>query len=126
MELLKTALEDLLNHPAMAVAEAVDKHFSHDFRQCVNGEWLDLPSFTERIVALRSQISHATIHVLDEFIEDSAYAQRHVIRLFLLDGSVTAKTVFVFAKRDSQGRFTQIEESSHAVNENAIPWRDGR
>lgn len=63
---------------------------------------------------LREQLSRASIAVLDEQARGQHYAERHVIELHRLDGGQLALEVFVFAQRDTQGRFLCIEEVSQS------------
>lgn len=113
--ILKAAVDDLLNNRQLSVEEAMDRHFSPDFRQCTNGLWEDRAAVRERIMQLREDLQHATFVVRDEFCCGNRYAQRHTIALAMRDGAAAALDVYVFAERDADGRFLWIEEAVHSV-----------
>jgi len=112
MTTIKDAVEDLLNNRQLTTDEAVDRHFGPTFRQRTNGSWDDRPAFLARIILLREVVEHATITVLDELFDSDRYAERHVVDLVKRDGERIAQEVYVFAERDSDGRFTRIEETT--------------
>lgn len=112
MTTIKDAVEDLLNNRQLTADAAVDRHFGPSFRQRTNGSWDDRPAFLARRVLLREVIQHATITVLDELIDADRYAERHVVDLVKRDGERILQEVYVFAKRDSDGRFARIEETT--------------
>ncbi|MEA9565280.1 nuclear transport factor 2 family protein [Xanthomonas sp. WHRI 8932A] len=110
---LKAAVEDLLNNRQLSVEEAMDRHFSPDFRQCTNGLREDRTAVSERIVQLREDLQHATFVVRDEFCCGNRYAQRHTIAFAMRNGPALALNVYVFAERDADGRFLWIDEAVH-------------
>lgn len=110
MSTIKAAIEDLLNHRELSVAEAVDRHFGPTFRQRANGTWDDRPAFLARILHLRELVAHATISVLDELADGERYTERHVIDLAMRGGEHIVQEVYIFARRDVDGRFNRIEE----------------
>ncbi|MFC3565870.1 nuclear transport factor 2 family protein [Xanthomonas dyei] len=112
---LKAAVEDLLNNRQLSVEGAMDRHFSPDFRQCSNGLREDRTAVSERIVQLREDLQHATFVVRDEFCCGNRYAQRHTIALAMRHGPALALDVYVFAERDADGRFLWIDEAVHPV-----------
>ena len=112
MTTLKDAIEDLLNNRQLTAAEAVDRHFGPDFRQRTNGTWDDRATFLAGIKHFRDVVAHATIDVLDELGEADRYAERHVIDLLERDGGRIRQEVYVFARRDPDGRFACIEETT--------------
>lgn len=112
MSTIKTAVEDLINNRQLTSNEAVDRHFSPAFRQRTNGDWDDRAAFFARITDLRNVVSHATITVLDELADGERYSERHVIDLVMRDGERIVQEVYLFAQRDADGRFNQIEEAT--------------
>lgn len=112
MTTIKDAVEDLLNNRQLTVEEAIDRHFGPAFRQRTNGSWDDRAAFRARIIQLRDVVEHTTITVLDELIDADSYAERHVVDLVKRDGERIVQEVYVFAKRDPDGRFTRIEEAT--------------
>jgi hypothetical protein len=120
MATVKEAVEDLLN-PQLPVQAVIDTHFAPAFHQRVNGSWIDRATFLEGIVRLRAVLDHAKVTVLDELGKGERYAERHLIELVLRDGAVAYQQVYVFAQRDSDGRFVRIEEASIAVSHGQDP-----
>lgn len=112
MATMSDAIDDLLGAGGLTAEEAVDRHFGPDFRQSVDGTWLDRAAFLARMVELRAGVEHAAVTVLDELTDGDRYAERHVIELHLRDGTRVAREVSVFARRDPDGRFRRIEETS--------------
>ncbi len=108
---LKQAIEDLFD-PQLSAEEAFNRHFSPSFRQRVNGSWGDRSTFLATIVLLREVVERTTVTVLDEFIDGDRYAERHVVDLRKRDGTRILQEVYVFAQRDSGGRFVRIEETT--------------
>lgn len=117
MSTIKAAVEDLLNNRQLTAVEAVDRHFGPTFRQRTNGSWDDRPAVLARIVQLRELVEHATITVLDELYLGDRHAERHIIDLVQRDGTRIVQEVYVFAERDTGGRFTRIEESTVVMTE---------
>lgn len=112
MTTIKDAVEDLFNHQTLSVEEAVDRHYAPSFRQRTNGTWDERPAFLARIAGLREVVDHVGITVLDEVTEAGRYAERHIADLVQRDGTRVRQEVYVFAERDSDGRFVRIEEST--------------
>lgn len=117
MTILKNVVEDLLNNRQLTADEAVDRHFAPSFRQRTNGSWDDRATFLTRIAGLREVVKHATIAVLDELVDDDRYAERHIVDLVKHDGERIVQEVYVFAKRNPDGRFTRIEETTLALKQ---------
>ncbi len=112
MTTIKDAFDDLLNNQQLPADEAVDLHFAPTFRQRTNGSWDDRAGFLAHIVDLRKVVEHASITILDELTDANRYAERHVVDLVQRDGKRILQEVYVFAERDSDGRFVRIEETT--------------
>lgn len=108
---LKRAIDDLFD-PQLSAEDAFNRHFGPSFRQRVNGSWGGRSTFLAGIVLLREVVEHATVTVLDEFVDGDRYAERHVVDLRKRDGTRILQEVYVFAQRDSDGRFIRIEETT--------------
>lgn len=117
MTTIRDAVDDLFNNPQLPAEEAVERHYGPTFRQRTNGRWDDRSAFLARIADLRKVVEHATITVLDELADDDRYAERHVVELVHRDGARVLQEVFVFAERDSEGRFVRIEETTRMLEE---------
>lgn len=109
MSRLQDAIGDLFDLQLTA-AEAVDRHFTADFRQRTHGQWDDRARFLARIGQLRTEVAKVAATVLDELVEGEHYAERHIIDLTLHSGERIVQEVYVFARRDAAGRFRCIEE----------------
>ncbi|SDG29631.1 MULTISPECIES: hypothetical protein [unclassified Duganella] len=115
MSTIKEAVVDLLN-PELPVQASIDAHFAPEFRQRVNGDWIDRVAFFDGIVRLRELLDKVTVTVLDELDIGEQYAERHLITLLMRDGQVINQEVYLFGRRDSYGRFVRIEEVTTAVS----------
>ncbi|GGY93239.1 nuclear transport factor 2 family protein [Shewanella fodinae] len=116
MSTIKNAVDDLLT-PQVPIQEAMDRHFAPDFRQRVNGNWIDRTAFLDGMVRLRQALKQAKITVIDEVATEELYAERHVVDLVMHDGARVLQEVYVFAQRGSDGRFVRIEEATVALGD---------
>ena len=116
MSTVEEAVADLVDH-RLPVEQAVDRHYAAGFRQRTDGRWDDRPALVALATRLREAVEHATVTVLDELASGDRYAERHVVELVLRDGTRTRREVSVFARRDADGRFTRIEETTRPLDE---------
>lgn len=93
----------------------MDRHLAPNFRQRVNGQWIDRADFRERLEEVRKMRRHVTFTVLDEIADGAGYAERHLIELVRHDGERIVQEVYVFAVRDLDGRFVCISEAAMSV-----------
>lgn len=110
MTTLKDAFEDLFENRDVPFDESADRHFSPDFRQRTNGQWLDRATFLAGVAHLRDNVERVTVTVLDEVIDGHQYAERHLVGLLDAHGQHVVQEVYLFADLDSDGRFARIEE----------------
>ncbi|MGV7209665.1 nuclear transport factor 2 family protein [Oxalobacteraceae bacterium A2-2] len=115
MSTIKQAVDDLLN-PGLSAQASLDAHFAPDFHQRVNGKWINRAAFFDAIMRLRASLAQATVTVLDELGAGEHYAERHRISLLMRDGQAIHQEVYLFARRDRDGRFVRIEEVTMAVS----------
>ncbi|MCQ4045147.1 nuclear transport factor 2 family protein [Streptantibioticus rubrisoli] len=110
---IKTALTDLLLNDGITLEEAVDRHFTPEYRQRTDGEWADRAEFVEHISHLRTLVADAWIDVHEELYADGGkYADRHTCHITKKDGSTVTMEVYVFADLAADGRFSRIEETT--------------
>ncbi len=109
---IKSALHDLLNEQATPLEEAVDRHFSPQYRQRTDGTWVDRPGFVRHIAHLRAIVESATVEVIDEFIDGRRYADRHLVTVIKRDGGRSVHEVSLFGELDDEGRFVRVEETT--------------
>lgn len=112
---ISSAVDDLFNDRRLRVEDAVDRHFAPTFRQTVNGVAVSRADFVALMVQARNAVEQVRVTVLNELVVGDEYAERHVIELVARDGTRTCQEVFVFARRDSDGRFARIDETSRSV-----------
>ncbi|HVX07674.1 hypothetical protein [Humibacter sp.] len=117
MASISAALHDLLATRDLAVEDALTRHFTDDYRQSTDGEWIDRATFAQQMEQLRGFVDAVEITVLDELSQGSRYAERHVIRVTGRDGSVVGQEVYVFAEVAEDGRFGSLEELSRPLSE---------
>lgn len=112
MSTIKEAVEDILDKRQLTVDDVVDRHFAPSFRQRTNGSWDDSATFRARISELREVLEHTKVTVLDELIAADSYAERPIVEWVKRDGVRIVQEVYIFAKRDPDGRFACIEEAT--------------
>ncbi|MGW3631726.1 nuclear transport factor 2 family protein [Streptomyces sp. NPDC005122] len=106
------AINDLLFEPGLDLAEALDRHFTPDYRQRTDGVWSDRTSFAQHITRLRSLIRSGHIEVHDELRDGPRYADRHTVTLTQHNGRVSSTEVYLFARLAPDGRFHRVEETT--------------
>ncbi|MET9606009.1 nuclear transport factor 2 family protein [Streptomyces sp. NPDC006512] len=106
------AITDLLFTPGNDLAEALDRHFTSDYRQRTNGVWSDRTAFTQHITRLRSLIRSGHIEVHDELRDGLRYADRHSVTLTQHNGGTSRTEVYLFAQLAPDGRFQRVEETT--------------
>lgn len=117
MSSISQALHELLNEPETPVGDVLSRHFTEDYRQSTNGEWVDLAGFAQQIEYLRSGVDVAEFEVLAELTQGDSYAERHVVRVTQKDGTAAAQEAFVFAELAADGRFRSLVELTRPVAE---------
>ncbi|WP_328665933.1 nuclear transport factor 2 family protein [Streptomyces sp. NBC_00322] len=106
------AINDLLFNPGLDLAEALDRHFTPDYRQRTDGVWSDRTSFAQHITRLRSLIRSGHIEVHDELRDGLRYADRHTVTLSQDNGRISRTEVYLFAQLAPDGRFHRVEETT--------------
>ncbi|MGW7545084.1 nuclear transport factor 2 family protein [Streptomyces sp. NPDC054770] len=109
---MKTALTDLLFNPAISLEEAVDRHFTPDYRQRTDGRWDDRAGFVEHIAHLRTVVAGGRVDVHDELYDGTKYADRHTAHIEKKDGSTVRMEVYAFGDLAPDGRFDRVEETT--------------
>ncbi|MCM2424816.1 nuclear transport factor 2 family protein [Streptomyces sp. RKAG337] len=109
------AINDLLFTPGLDLDEAIDRHFTPDYRQRTNGEWSDRAGFTQHMTRLRSVVLSGHIEVHDEFRDGPRYADRHSVTVTRNNGRTSRTEVYLFARFAPDGRFQCVEETTLLV-----------
>ncbi|MFC4243669.1 hypothetical protein ACFOYW_09815 [Gryllotalpicola reticulitermitis] len=110
MSSISQALHELLNDADASVDEVLSRHFTDDYRQSTNGEWVDRAGFAQQMTYLRSVTDGAEIEVVAELVQGASYAERHIIRVTQRDGVIAAQEAYLFAQLAADGRFSSLEE----------------
>ena len=62
------------------------------------------------VARVRTGIARGSVTVLDEFNDDSAYAERHILDLTMTDGSTDRREIYLFGSFAEDGRFRSLSE----------------
>lgn len=109
---ISTALNDLLFTPTLKLDEALDRHFTPDYRQRTDGTWSDRSQFSRHIAHLRTLVAAGRVEVHEELREGLRYADRHSVDITKHDGSTARTEVYLFGEYAPDGRFRRIEETT--------------
>ncbi|MEU7061731.1 nuclear transport factor 2 family protein [Streptomyces sp. NPDC046197] len=109
---IRAALADLIFNRDLTVADAVDRHFTPDYRQRTDGRWADRGEFIEHITHVRGLVADGHVEIHEELYDGSRYADRHTVHITKTDGSTVSMEVYVFADLAPDGRFSRIEETT--------------
>ncbi|MBL1098438.1 nuclear transport factor 2 family protein [Streptomyces coffeae] len=109
---ITTALTDLLFTPELDLNEAVDRHFTPDYRQRTDGRWDDRTAFLAHIAHLRTVVADGSVHVHEELVNGHLYADRHTVNVTKTDGTTVTMEVYLFGEFAPDGRFHRIEETT--------------
>jgi ketosteroid isomerase-like protein len=109
---IEAAMTDLLFNGDLTLEQAVDRHFTAEYRQRTDGEWADRAQFLEHIAHLRTLVAGGHVEVHEELYDGSKYADRHTAHITKKDGTSVRMEVYVFADLAADGRFSRIEETT--------------
>ncbi|GAB7185109.1 hypothetical protein ATKI12_4940 [Kitasatospora sp. Ki12] len=110
------AVNDLLFDPDLDLDEALDRHFTPDYRQRTDGVWSDRAGFARHMAKLRSLVRGGHIEVHDELRDGLSYADRHTVTVVKEDGRTSRIEVYLFARLAPDGRFRRVEETTRLVD----------
>ncbi|KOU28015.1 MULTISPECIES: nuclear transport factor 2 family protein [Streptomyces] len=109
------AITDLLFTPGLDLTEALDRHFTPDYRQRTDGVWSDRTDFVQHMTRLRSLVRDGHIEVHDELRDGERYADRHTVTVTQHNGRTSSTEVYLFARMAPDGRFQSVEETTLLV-----------
>ncbi|MFE5681262.1 nuclear transport factor 2 family protein [Streptomyces erythrochromogenes] len=109
------AINDLLFTPGLDLDEAVERHFTPDYRQRTDGVWSDRASFVQHMTRLRTLVRSGDIEVHDELRDGPRYADRHTVTVTQHNGRTSSTEVYLFARMAPDGRFQCVEETTLLV-----------
>ncbi|MEV6006013.1 nuclear transport factor 2 family protein [Streptomyces sp. NPDC051976] len=110
------AINDLLFDPVLDLDEALDRHFTPDYRQRTDGVWSDRAGFAAHMTRLREVVRGGHIEVHDEFRDGLRYADRHSVTVTRDNGRTSRTEVYLFARFAPDGRFQTVEETTLLVS----------
>lgn len=110
------ALQALLFEPGCELHQALDQYYAPDYTHRSDGKTLDRDEFATLAGHMRSQVIKGAVTVLDELRDGATYAERHVLRVSLADGSSHHREVAIFGTFAEDGRFRHLSESGFDVN----------
>jgi hypothetical protein len=113
---ITSAITDLLFTPGLALEEALDRHFTADYRQRTDGVWSDRDGFAQHMKRLREVVRSGQIEVHDELRDGLRYADRHTVTVTKNDGSAARIEVYLFARLAPDGRFQHVEETTLLIS----------
>ncbi|WP_394839256.1 nuclear transport factor 2 family protein [Pendulispora rubella] len=109
---IEAALHDVLFRPDLDLQEAIDRHFSPEYRQRTDGQWTNRAEFVEHMAHLRSVVASGGLEVHEELTQGNLYADRHTVSVVKTDGTTVRTEVYLFAEFAPDGRFLRVEETT--------------
>jgi hypothetical protein len=114
------AATNLLFDPSVDLKDTIDRHFGPSFRRRANdGAWGGRAELAERMTQLREVMASGSIEVHEELIDGPRYADRHTIEIHMSDGTLVRTEVYLFARHDTDGRFSEIQEATVTLPDDA-------
>jgi hypothetical protein len=104
--------------PGVPLHQVLDSYYAPDYTHRSDGRTVNRDEFAEMVARFRSQVSGGTVTVLDELRDGSAYAERHVFRITLKNGSAQGREVAIFGSFADDGRFRHLSETGFDINPN--------
>lgn len=86
------------------------RYYAPGYTHRANGKILDRHEFAQMAERARSQVAEGSVTVLDELIDGSAYAERHVFHITPKNGAAQDREVAVFGTFAPDGRFQSLSE----------------
>jgi hypothetical protein len=108
---LADAVRELLFSTHRRVEDVVKAFFADDYEHRVNGKSYSRDEFTMQACVARSDIAYGTITTHDELRYWDRFAERHVLDITRVDGSVESTEVCVIGRYAIDGRFLRLNEA---------------
>ena len=105
------AIREAALGPRLELDEALDKYYAPGFTHRSDGVTQDRAAFAAMVGRLRDRIVGGTVTVLDEMVDGSRYAERHVYEATLVDGTTVKREIYVFGEFAEDGRFRSVTEA---------------
>lgn len=101
--------------PGLTLDQVLDRYYAPEYTHRSDGKTLARDAFAEMVARTRGQVAEGTVTVLDELRDGDTYAERHVFRLTLKDGSTQHREIAIFGAFAEDGRFLWLSETGFAV-----------
>jgi len=88
----------------------LDRYFSPDFRQCVDGVSLSRAEFAQHIRLLRQRLRSGRIEVIEALRDGRRIADRHTVHAWRHDGGEVRAEVLLFGELAADGRICRVDE----------------
>ncbi|OBG26469.1 hypothetical protein [Mycobacterium sp. 852002-51057_SCH5723018] len=105
------AIRELLFSHHRTVDDVMNAFFADDYEHRDNGKAYTRAEFASAAWAARANISHGTVITLDELRYWNRYAERHILEVTKVDGSVECTEVYVIGRYAIDGRFATLHEA---------------
>jgi hypothetical protein len=105
------ALRELLFSHHRTVDDVMDSFFADDYEHRDNGKAYTRDEFARAASAARANVAHGSVVTLDELRYWNRYAERHILDVTKVDGSVECAEVYVIGRYSVDGRFAALHEA---------------
>lgn len=102
--------------PGEELHQVLDRFYAPDYTHRSDGETLNREQFADMVARTRSSVTNGEVTVLDELREGSAYAERHVFRITLANGSTQRREIAIFGTLAEDGRFRHLSETGFDID----------
>jgi hypothetical protein len=109
------ALRELLCCPHRTVDDVVDEFFAEDYEHRVNGTTYTRDEFARLATVARSDVTHGSVFILEEFRFWNRYAARLVVEVDKADGSDEHVEMYAIGQYGIDGRFRRLSQARFSV-----------
>ncbi|KUN18585.1 hypothetical protein AQJ23_39635 [Streptomyces antibioticus] len=102
--------------PNEELHQVLDRYYAPDYTHRSDGKTLGREEFEAMVARVRSQVTEGAVTVLDELSDGSAYAERHVFRITLANGSTQSREIAIFGTFAEDGRFQHLNETGFDID----------
>jgi len=120
---ISEALRALVLEPDEGVElhHVLDRYYAPDYTHRSDGKTLTREEFAQLVARVRSQVVGGTVTVLDELTDGATYAERHVFRITLNNGSTQSREIAIFGTFAEDGRFRHLSETGFDIDPDPAP-----
>jgi limonene-1,2-epoxide hydrolase len=116
-ELVLNAFRNVLENPNATLCD-LEKYFSVEYKQSVDGKALDYSAFTEHFIALTKAVRSFNVDVRDIMSEGNRVFTHHVVHMIKNNGDeVVMKVLALFDVED--GKIIACDELTHILKGNS-------